>query len=203
MDAQKHWNDIYTAKGEDQVSWFAPRLDLSIELIGARGGIGSRVLDVGGGASTLVDDLLRKSYTHLSVLDLSETALQASKKRLGLRADLVTWISDNILKIELPENSVDIWHDRAVFHFFCEETQRQQYIRLLHDALAPDGSVIIGTFGPDGPERCSGLPIVRYSPETLSEELGSRFKLVSSLADTHTTPFGTSQQFNWSIFERS
>jgi SAM-dependent methyltransferase len=153
------------------------------------------VIDVGGGASTLVDDLLDAGYRDLTVLDLSAAALRAARGRLGERADLVDWIEGDVTEVELPEARFDVWHDRAVFHFLTEEDQRARYVEAARRSVRPGGHVIVAAFGPGGPARCSGLPVVRYSPDRLHDEFGSPFALVEHASETHRTPWGSAQEF--------
>ncbi len=160
------------------------------------------MIDVGGGASTLVDDLLDKGYTDLTVLDLSARALQVSKERLGDKANLVHWIPGDITAVELPEQFFDLWHDRAVFHFLTSSAARKRYLETLHRSLKPGGILVIASFSLKGPERCSGLEVVRYSPETLQEEIGGNYRLLKSVEEAHQTPFGTKQEFVYCLFKR-
>jgi len=160
------------------------------------------MIDVGGGASTLVDYLLDQNYKGISVLDISGQALKAAKERLGERAENVTWLEGDVTSIKLPEHFYDLWHDRAVFHFLTDPADRKKYVQTLHHSLREDGWVIISTFSLKGPERCSGLDVVRYSPETLAAELESDFHLVKSVEESHKTPFGTKQKFVYGVFKR-
>ena len=150
---------------------------------------------MGGGASTLVDDLLNLGYDNLSVLDLSAAALKVAQDRLGAKAATVNWLVGDITTVSLPANAYDIWHDRAVFHFLTEEADRRAYVAQVMRIVRPNGHIIIATFAEDGPEKCSGLPVMRYSPEALHQEFGRGFQLVSKDKETHHTPFGTDQQF--------
>ncbi|MCU0227748.1 MAG: class I SAM-dependent methyltransferase [Bryobacterales bacterium] len=194
---QDHWEHIYTAKAPDQVSWFRPHLETSLSLIeqAAQGDRSLSVLDAGAGASTLVDDLLARGYRNVHVLDISAAALNIARQRMGERATAVQWIHADITEASLPAHSVDIWHDRAVFHFLTRPEQRAAYIRNVASTVRPGGHVILSTFGPEGPTRCSGLEIVRYSADALHAEFGARFQLVESAVENHHTPFGTTQQF--------
>ena len=150
---------------------------------------------MGGGASTLVDDLAAEGYTDLTVLDLSSAALAVAKQRLGKYADAVHWMEGDITSVELPAQRFDIWHDRAVFHFLTDPADRRAYVERLMHAVRPGGHVIIATFAEDGPEKCSGLPVMRYQPETLRAELGDAFLLVEHEKAAHHTPLGAVQQF--------
>jgi SAM-dependent methyltransferase len=191
-----YWEDIYSTKSETEVSWFKEHSDVSLGLI-RRTGVNLRgaVIDVGGGASRLVDDLLVDGYLDLTVLDVSASALAIARRRLGSRADTVTWLEADITTVDLPRHKYEVWHDRAVFHFLTEADQRERYVRAVQHSVRPAGHVIVATFGPDGPPRCSGLPVVRYSPDRLHDEFGPSFDLVEHTSEAHRTPFGTVQQF--------
>jgi SAM-dependent methyltransferase len=196
MDAKSHWENVYQRKSESEVSWYRTHLERSLELIRSTGvGRDGAIIDVGGGASTLVDDLLAGGYTDVTVLDLSATALARAKARLGQWAQRATWLEGDITRIGLPGQRYDVWHDRAVFHFLTDPRDRQQYVKQVLHALKPGGYVIVATFGPEGPFQCSGLDIVRYSPDTLRSEFGARFERVGSVQEEHLTPAGNLQQF--------
>ncbi len=196
MTSSSHWDSVYARKSADAVSWFRPHLERSLALIeAARLAPDAPILDVGGGASTLVDDLLALGHTDITVLDVSEAAIEAAKLRLGDRAPQVTWIVADITVAELPERRYAFWHDRAVFHFLRDEEARRLYVSAVRRALRPDGHVVVATFGPDGPEKCSGLDVVRYDPDGLHAEFGSTFRKVSSETEVHVTPWGSEQQF--------
>jgi SAM-dependent methyltransferase len=196
MSTKQHWEQVYQAKPATGVSWYAPHLDRSLQLIErAAGGRDARIIDVGGGASTLVDDLVERGYQDVTVLDLSEQALAAAKARLGARATGVTWVAADATTAELPEARYDIWHDRAVFHFLTDADSRRRYVANVRRSVKPGGHVIVATFGPLGPERCSGLDIVRYDADALHGEFGAAFLKVDSLREVHTTPWGTEQEF--------
>ncbi len=191
-----HWETVYATKPADSVSWFQPHAEKSLEIIQATGqNKHAALIDVGGGASTLVDDLLNLGYDNLSVLDLSAAALKVAQDRLGAKAATVNWLVGDITTVSLPANAYDIWHDRAVFHFLTEEADRRAYVAQVMRSVRPNGHIIIATFAEDGPEKCSGLPVMRYSPEALHQEFGRGFQLVSQDKETHHTPFGTDQQF--------
>jgi 2-polyprenyl-3-methyl-5-hydroxy-6-metoxy-1,4-benzoquinol methylase len=202
MNSRDHWERIYAAKAPDQVSWYAPHLLASLELV-ERAAVdrAAAIIDAGGGESTLVDDLLAREYGNVTVLDISQTAIDANRKRLGTNAERVQWIAADITQAELPAARYDIWHDRAVFHFLTDPAARAAYVRQVARAMKPGGHVIVSTFGPEGPLRCSGLEVVRYDAETLQGEFGRRFRLVESSTQTHQTPFGTEQQFLFSCFK--
>lgn len=191
-----HWETVYETKPADSVSWFQPHAEKSLEIIQATGqNKHAALIDVGGGASTLVDDLLNLGYDNLSVLDLSAAALKVAQDRLGAKAATVNWLVGDITTVSLPANAYDIWHDRAVFHFLTEEADRRAYVAQVMRSVRPNGHIIIATFAEDGPEKCSGLPVMRYSPEALHQEFDRGFQLVSQDKETHHTPFGTDQQF--------
>jgi 2-polyprenyl-3-methyl-5-hydroxy-6-metoxy-1,4-benzoquinol methylase len=196
MDAKSHWEKIYTSKAPDAVSWYRPHLDASLALI-ERAAIAksSSIIDVGGGESTLVDDLLSRGYDNVTVLDISQTAIDVAQRRLGPAAARVRWLIANITECELEAGGYNLWHDRAVFHFLTTKEQRIAYVRQVLCAVKPGGHVIVGTFSPEGPQKCSGLDVVRYDAESLHNEFGSHFCLLESLKERHQTPFGTTQQF--------
>lgn len=196
MDDKNHWEQVYAAKAHDAVSWYAPHLQESLTYIKRTGlGADAAVIDVGGGEATLVDDLLDAGYHDVTVLDISGKALEVCQQRLGVRSQHVKWLAANVLAHDFEAHALDIWHDRAVFHFLTSEDQRRAYVRQVLRALKPGGFAIVGTFGPHGPEQCSGLPVMRYAPEELHGTFGGRFKLVDSSVDVHTTPWGAPQEF--------
>ena len=198
MDAKVHWEKVYTSKAPDAVSWFRPHLDTSLALIERNAADrSSAIIDVGGGASTLVDDLLLRGYNNLTVLDVSHAAIDVTGKRLGPSGERVHWIIGDITRIDLKPGAYDLWHDRAVFHFLTARELRATYVQQVLRALKPDGHVIIATFGPEGPTRCSGLEVARYDAESLLHEFGPRFAMLESFTELHQTPFGTTQQFLW------
>ena len=196
MNTQQHWEHIYQTKAPDQVSWYSPHLKASLDLI-ERASVSraAAIIDIGGGESTLVDDLLARRYEDVTVLDVSQTAIDANKERLARDAERVHWLAADITKVSLKPFSIDVWHDRAVFHFLTSSSDRAAYVRQVALALKPGGHVIIGTFGPEGPVRCSGLDVIRYDATSLHNEFGKRFRLVESTKQLHQTPFGTTQQF--------
>ncbi|MFN3812679.1 MAG: class I SAM-dependent methyltransferase [Roseateles asaccharophilus] len=196
MQSKDHWEQVYTSKPEDGVSWFQEHARQSVELI-ARTGVSkdASVIDVGGGASTLVDDLLADGYRRLTVLDLSEAALAASRKRLGERASSVTWLAGDVTQHVFARHGYEVWHDRAVFHFLTSREERETYVAAVLRAVKPGGHVIVATFAEDGPEKCSGLPVMRYSPDGLHAEFGAPFTLLQQEREEHRTPFGTVQKF--------
>jgi SAM-dependent methyltransferase len=200
---QTHWENVYTTKGEKEVSWFqenpAPSLDL-IVLAGVTED--AAIIDIGGGASRLVDELLTRNFRRITVLDLSGAALDAAAKRLGDAASGVRWIVADITKWK-PTQTYDLWHDRAAFHFLTDEADQAAYVDRLKRSVRPGGTVIIGTFAPDGPERCSGLPIVRHDATSLGNTLGNDFLLIDTRRHDHATPGGAVQRFQFSTFRRT
>lgn len=196
VEEKQHWEKVYETKAADAVSWYQPHLEKSLQLIlSSAPSRTNQIIDVGGGESTLVDDLIEAGYKNISVLDISEKAIDVCKNRLSERSSSVTWLAANILKAELPEKFYDVWHDRAVFHFLTSEAQRLEYVHQVAKAVKTGGHVIVATFGPQGPEKCSGLATMRYDADALHNEFGTRFRLVESATEMHNTPFGTTQQF--------
>lgn len=195
MDTQNHWDRIYTDKAPTAVSWYRPHLETSLSLIERVASKDSAIIDVGGGESTLVDDLLSHGFGSITVLDISQTAIEVNKKRLRDRSDHVHWLVADITKAELPHSAYDVWHDRAVFHFLTHQSDRAAYIRQVANAVKVGGHVIVSTFGLEGPTKCSGLDVVRYDAESLHREFGIHFHLIDSVKELHQTPFGTVQQF--------
>ena len=196
MDVKTHWEKIYGTKAPDAVSWYRPHLEISLELIQrAAPQRSASIIDVGGGESTLVDDLLAHGYQNITVLDVSETAIEATRKRLGAVSAQVHWLVANITDAQLEPKAYDVWHDRAVFHFLTAPEARAAYVRQVANAVKPGGYVIVSTFGPEGPTKCSGLDVVRYDAESLHQEFGVKFRLLDSPQELHRTPFGTTQQF--------
>jgi len=194
--SKSHWEQVYGSKAPDTVSWYAPHLDESLGYIhSASVNTDITIVDVGGGESTLADDLLDAGYSNLAVMDLSERALEVCQTRLGERAANVRWLAADVLEYEFAPQSIDIWHDRAVFHFLTEHVQRQRYVAQVLKALKPAGHAIVGAFGPQGPTQCSGLPVARYSSNELHDEFGSTFQLLDHSMTLHTTPWGATQQF--------
>jgi SAM-dependent methyltransferase len=202
VSRQDHWQNVYAAKRENEVSWFQDSAAPSLELIDGTGATPhSHVVDIGGGASRLVDSLLAKGFNHLTVLDLSEAALRSAKARLGESAAKVEWIVADVTTWE-PNRLYDVWHDRAAFHFLTDTADRAAYVDRLRRVLRPGGCAIIATFALDGPERCSGLPVMRYDAASLSKTLGPPFDLIQNRRHEHATPWGAKQQFQFSVFRR-
>lgn len=202
-DRQAHWDNAYQSKGEAGVSWFQARPAISLELIQQCGAApATRIIDIGGGASRLVDALLEEGMRDIAVLDLSAAAFDAAKARLGEAAASVDWIVADVTEWQ-PSRTYDIWHDRAAFHFLTATADRDAYIERLHAAVAPGGHAIIATFAEDGPERCSGLPVMRYDPAALAQIIGPSFTLVDQRHHVHTTPWGSTQAFQFSVLNRA
>lgn len=201
-ELERHWDAVYRTRGEDEVSWFQEDPETSVALV-TRSGIDrdDAVLDVGAGASRLVDHLIDHGFTRLTVLDLARAALDRSRERLGDRGAAVEWVAADVTRWQ-PDRAYALWHDRAVFHFLTDAASRAAYVAVMTAALRPGGHAVIATFGPDGPERCSGLPVVRYTPEALAAELGEAFELVESVAEVHRTPKGAVQHFQFSRFRK-
>ena len=201
-DRQSHWQQVYLSKGEQQVSWSQPDPQPSLGLIEKfAGGEAASIVDIGGGASRLVDALVQGGFGEITVLDLSEAALQAAKERLGSAGASIRWVAADVISWQ-PPHPFDIWHDRAAFHFLVEEKDRQAYIERLSSGVKAGGHAIIATFAPDGPEKCSGLPVQRYDPESLGKTIGAGFKLVEHQAHRHVTPWGAPQSFQFSVLQR-
>lgn len=196
MNNKAHWENVYQSKAPDAVSWYSPHLETSLALIRtANSDPRAAIIDVGGGESTLIADLLLAGYQNLSVVDISRVALDVAKKRIGKKSDGINWIEGDILDSEFASHSYDVWHDRAVFHFLTTPEQRIAYVRQISLAVKPGGHVIVATFAPDGPEKCSGLDVVRYDAASLHAQFGSPFTLISSKLENHKTPLGSIQQF--------
>jgi SAM-dependent methyltransferase len=196
MDQQSHWDKIYRQRAADRVSWYQPHLEESLALIEQAGaGPFASIIDVGAGESTLVDDLLVRGYFNLTVLDISQAAIAATRKRLLDAAKRVHWLVADVTRAELATSAYDVWHDRAVFHFLTVAAERRAYVQQVIRSVKRGGHVIISSFGPDGPTQCSGLEVVRYDAESLHTEFGANFQLISSSRQIHETPFGTTQQF--------
>jgi len=198
LDSKSHWEDVYRTKQPDEVSWYRPHLEISLQLIEeAAPNLDAQIIDVGAGESTLVDDLLARGYHKLSILDVSSTALNVAKERLGDKAETVNWLCGDVTTIVFRRHQYDVWHDRAVFHFLTESKERAAYVRQVAHAVKPGGHVIVATFGPEAPTKCSGLDVVRYDPSALHDEFGPSFQLVKHLTELHQTPAGSIQQFTY------
>lgn len=196
MQKKEHWETVYSTKSPDSVSWFQEHAETSLNFIKKLNlEKGTSIIDVGGGASTLVDDLLVNGYSRLSVLDLSGAALEAAKNRIGANSVNVQWLEADVTEVQFPKHQFEVWHDRAVFHFLTKPEEREAYIKNVTHSVNPAGHIIISTFAEDGPAQCSGLPVMRYSAETLQAEFGEGFLLEEQLKENHNTPFGTTQKF--------
>jgi trans-aconitate methyltransferase len=203
LNRQAHWQKAYKEKGEKQVSWFQEKPAISLELIhGAGVKPNSAIIDIGGGASRLVDVLLSEGCRDLTVLDLSDEAVAITRARLAERAALVKWIVTDVTEWA-PSRQYDLWHDRAAFHFLTDAADRAAYLDRLRQAIRPGGHAVIATFAIDGPERCSGLPVMRYDATLLSAVLGPAFALIGTRRQDHTTPMGGLQRFLFSVFRRA
>ncbi len=195
-DPKAHWEGVYGTRRPDEVSWYRPHLDTSLELITrAAPDHRARIIDVGGGESTLVDDLLARGYRELYVLDISARALAVAQSRLGSASSQVRWLCADVLAYPFEPGQFDVWHDRAVFHFLTDKLARAAYVRQVAKALKPGGHAIVATFGPEGPTHCSGLEVARYDPSQLHDEFGGPFRLVEHRTELHQTPAGAVQQF--------
>jgi 2-polyprenyl-3-methyl-5-hydroxy-6-metoxy-1,4-benzoquinol methylase len=202
IERRAHWENVYQTRGEREVSWYEESPSISLDYIRATGAKpGASIIDIGGGASRLVDTLLDEGFEAVTVLDLSEKALATSKARLGARGAKVQWVAADVTTWE-PSQTYDVWHDRAAFHFLTDPKDRAAYAARVLRAVRPGGHVIIGTFALDGPERCSGLPVVRYDAASLGKILGPSFKLIESRNHGHQTPMGAIQRFQFSRFRR-
>lgn len=196
-----HWEQVYSSRSATDVGWYAPHLERSLAWIDALGlEADARIIDVGGGASTLVDDLLDRGYTALTVLDVAEHALDAARTRVGARADDVTWLCADVTDVELPVDHFTLWHDRAVFHFLTSTADRRAYLDRLNRSLIDGGHVIIAAFAPEAPPKCSGLPVERYTPQSMAGELGAGYALVMHDQEMHVTPGGVEQMYLYCRF---
>jgi len=196
MQSSEHWENVYRNKSFDAVSWYAPHLQESLRLIDQLcPDKTAAIVDIGGGESTLIDDLIRGHYLDVSVLDISGTAIDFTKQRLGPESRQVGWHVGDITQYDFGQKKFDLWHDRAVFHFLVDLEARRRYVDLVRRSVTPGGYVLIATFGPDGPLRCSGLDVVRYDDQSLHQEFGQNFSLLGCELTQHHTPMGTEQQF--------
>jgi len=203
VNQKRHWEEVYTNKPADRLGWYEPHLLTSLKWIKELGlARDAGIIDIGGGASTLIDDLLQDNHTAVTVLDISGKALSVARARLGIKSEAVIWLTGDITSIDLPEDYYDLWHDRAVFHFLTTPLQREQYRKNLLKALKPGGYLIIGTFAPEAPPKCSGLPVQRYSVEQLQNTLGGEFELQQHLKELHVTPGGVEQMYLYCQFRR-
>jgi len=204
LDRQMHWQTVYQTKAANAVSWYRPHLDVSLELLELAGlSVQSRLIDIGGGASTLVDDLLGRGTQGITVLDISPAALAIAEARLGERAREVNWLVGDVLDVALPAGGFDVWHDRAVLHFLTDPADAAIYVRQAARAVKTGGHAVIGGFAPDGPERCSGLPVARRSAEDIARILAPQFSLRETHAERHVTPAGAVQSFAYALLKRT
>ena len=203
MNLKRHWEAIYTAKQPTEVSWYQAEHVRSIELLREAGaGPETGIIDVGGGDSTFVDAVVIARLGRVTVLDISAVALERARARLGSRAGEVIWLEADVTRAVIPAHAFDVWHDRAVFHFLTQPDDRARYVAAAEAALRPGGTLLISTFALDGPLRCSGLEVVRYSAEDLSRALGNAFVLERDFVDIHRTPSGKEQRFTVAVFQR-
>jgi hypothetical protein len=200
-DARDHWENVYAAKVETEVSWYRPHSERSLAHVAAAADPADPIIDIGGGASTLVDDLLLRGFVDVTVLDVAEAALSKSKVRLGARASKVRWIVADITEWQ-PDRRYKVWHDRAVFHFLTADAHQTAYVAALTAGTAPGATIVMATFALDGPEKCSGLAVQRYSPRTMAARLGPAFDLIDAGAESHRTPWGAEQKFSHAMFRR-
>lgn len=203
MERKSHWENVYQQVDCSRVSWFRPHLELSLQLIDSIAlPHSAQIIDIGGGCSTLVDDLLGRGFTKITVLDISSHAIQLAKQRLGDRSQHVTWIEADITTAQLSEKRYDLWHDRAVFHFLTAPEDRKAYVLTAQRALKPGAHMIIATFSPEAPPKCSGLDVVRYTSSSLSREFADNFELVEALEQEHRTPSGVRQPYIYCHFKK-
>jgi ubiquinone/menaquinone biosynthesis C-methylase UbiE len=203
VDSKAHWEAVYGSKAPAELSWYQSQPTRSLELLDQLGvGPSTSIIDVGGGASTLVDALLDRHLGEVTVLDISGTALQHAKRRLGARGIAVVWIEADITHADLEASTYDVWHDRAVFHFLTNDEERRRYVAAASRALRPGGAAVIATFSLQGPMRCSGLDVMRYDAERLARAFGSDFSLERTLDDVHHTPSGGTQAFTFTVLRR-
>jgi len=203
MDGTHHWQGVYEHKLPEEVSWYRPHLDLSLRFIESAGlERESRIVDIGGGASTLVDDLLKRGYANVAVIDIANAALAGARARLGDRASRVDWIVGDATEPLLSDASVDFWHDRAVFHFLVDGAAWSSYLEQVRRCVKPGGRVLIATFGLDGPEKCSGLPVARYDAGGIHAVFGATFEKVGEATEQHDTPWGSQQAFVYCFCRR-
>ena len=200
MDRKAHLEAVYGRKKSNEVSWYQAEPRLSLQIIDeVAGGPKASIIDVGGGASRLVDRLLDRQFAEVSVLDLSGAALRETRARLGERGGRVNWIEGDILNVALPKAAYDVWHDRAVFHFLTDPADRRRYVEQVRRSVRAGGHVLVATFAADGPQKCSGLEVARYSPDELHAQFGDEFRLLRSVSEDHVTPMGTTQKFVYCV----
>jgi hypothetical protein len=203
MDTRTHWEQVYATKRPDEVSWYQPYPLRSLALIDSIGlARDAPIIDVGAGASPLVDHLLERGFQRVTALDVAGAALERSRARLGARVDLVRWAVGDVLD-RVPDETYDLWHDRAVFHFLTNSEDRLLYVANLRAALSVRGHVIIAAFAPDGPQKCSGLEVARHDGASIAAELGPDFRLLREEREDHVTPWGATQRFVYTLFRRA
>jgi SAM-dependent methyltransferase len=196
MNLRDHWEAVYERKAPDAVSWYRPHLERSLAFVEAAAlAPGAPIIDVGGGASTLVDDLVERGFTNVTVLDISSSAIEAARRRLGERSHLVRWVVGDVSEIGFAPGVYEFWHDRAVFHFLRDQSARRRYVAKVRDAVKPGGWVLAATFGPNGPSECSGLDVTRYDADELYAEFGTDFERIDTAVEIHRTPWGAEQEF--------
>ena len=199
---EDHWQNVYYKKNENEVSWYqkSPKLSLEfVKILNLR--LDAEIIDIGAGESRLVDNLLEMGFVNLSVLDISSKSIEKTKKRLGLKSKLVNWIVSDINNF-IPKKKYDLWHDRAAFHFLKDSVEIDNYVKLVKSSLHNQGNLIIATFSENGPLKCSGLEVSRYSKDSILKVFGNYFSLIKSEKSTHDTPFNTSQEFLFSNFKK-
>lgn len=202
FDRQNHWETIYSTKEQKDVSWYQEKPETSLSLIEQYAANKSdAVIDIGGGDSFLADFLMKENYTDISVLDISEKALEKAKKRLAEKTHTITWIHSDIIDFK-PEKQYEVWHDRAAFHFLTKDEEIHRYIRIINQALKPDGLAIIGTFSETGPKKCSGIEIRQHSEQSIEQYFGDYFRMEQILNTEHPTPFGTIQNFIFCVMRK-
>jgi len=203
MSGQNHWNTIYSKKLPEDLTWYCPHLERSLAYLEAAGlGLQAAIIDIGGGVSTFADDLLARDYSNLTVLDISDAALAAAKARLGGNASQLKWICADVTAVDLSAATYEFWHDRAVFHFLLSPSDRRCYLESVLKSLKSGGHLVVSTFGPNGPPKCSGLEVLHFSPESLHAEFGDEFKLIECAVEMHKTPWNTEQEFVHCHFQR-
>ncbi|MEJ2407729.1 MAG: class I SAM-dependent methyltransferase [Candidatus Thiodiazotropha sp.] len=199
-ERQQHWEEAYQGKAESEVSWYQEYPDISLQLIDRSGiGMNAPLIDVGGGTSVLIDNLLLKGYSRVAVLDISSAALECTRQRLADKAEQVEWLVSDVTRFQ-PSHTFSLWHDRAVFHFLTDTEDRRRYIDVLKSALRQGGYLVLATFALDGPEQCSGLPVERYDADKMQAVLGEEFTLQESRREVHVTPAGGEQRFSYALF---
>ena len=203
MSRVTHWDGVYATKQPERVSWFQPHLNVSLELL-ERAGLSrsTRIIDIGAGASTLIDDLVDRDVQAVIALDISAAALEVTRNRLRERGDRVRWIVSDVTQLNLPASSIDIWHDRATLHFLIDAKDAHEYVRVASRVVAPGGHVVIGGFASDGPDQCSLLPVTRRDPEEVAALFASDFGLVEARRETHGTPGGSLQNFAYALLRK-